>query len=217
MAYYDLDEQEQLSALKAWWNQWGALMIAGIGLALAAVAAYQGWVWYKRDQATNAAVLYTELTKFAQEKFAQEGDKKKANERAEVLIEKYPNTGYAPLAALVAARLSFEGGDLPSAKQNLQWVIDKARDEEFKSVARLRLAGILLDEKRFDEALKLLDINPDASMANLYADLRGDLFMAKGSLAEARSAYQSALEKTDAKSPYRSLIQLKIDSLGEAK
>jgi predicted negative regulator of RcsB-dependent stress response len=41
--------------------------------------------------------------------------------------------------------------------------------------------------------------------------------MAKGSLAEARSAYQSALEKTDAKSPYRSLIQLKIDSLGEAK
>jgi predicted negative regulator of RcsB-dependent stress response len=212
MAYYDLDEQEQLSALKAWWNQWGALMIAGIGLALAAVAAYQGWVWYKRDQATNAAVLYTELTKFA-----QDGDKKKASERAGVLIEKYPNTGYAPLAALVAARLSFEGGDLPSAKQHLRWVIDKARDEEFKSVARLQLAGILLDEKDFDEALKLLDIKPDASMANLYADLRGDLFMAKGSLAEARSAYQSALEKTDAKSPYRSLIQLKIDSLGEAK
>jgi predicted negative regulator of RcsB-dependent stress response len=212
MAYYDLDEQEQLSALNAWWNQWGALTIAGIGLALAAVAAYQGWAWYKRDQATNASALYTEVTKFS-----QEGDKKKASERAVVLIEKYPNTGYAPLAALVAARLSFEDGNLPSAKQNLQWVIDKARDEDFKSVARLRLAGVLLDEKHFDEALKLLDTKPDVSMANLYADLRGDLFVAKGSLTEARSAYQSALEKTDAKSPYRSLIQLKIDSLGEAR
>jgi len=212
MAYYDLDEQEQLSALKEWWNQWGALTLAGIGFVLAAVAAYQGWAWYKRDQATKASALYTELTKFA-----QEGDKKKAGERATVLIETHPNTGYAPLAALVAARLSFDAGDLPTAKQNLQWVIDKARDEDFKSVARLRLAGVLLDEKRFDEALKLLDAKPDVSMANLYADLRGDLFVAKGSPAEARSAYQSALEKTDTKSPYRSLIQLKIDSLGAAK
>ncbi len=212
MAYYDLEEQEQLSELKAWWNQWGALTLAGIGLALAAVAAYQGWAWYKRDDATKASALYTELTKSA-----QEGNTKKARERATVLIEQHPDTGYAPLAALVAARLSFDAADLPAARQHLQWVLDKARDEDFKNVARLRLAGVLLDEKRLDDALKLLDTKPDAPMANLYADLRGDVFVAKGSFAEARSAYQSALEKTDSRSPYRNLLQIKIDSLGEAK
>ena len=212
MAYYDLDEQEQLSALREWWNRWGALLLAGIGLMLAAVAAYQGWAWYKRDQATKASIQYSELTKFV-----REGDSKKASERAAVILEKYPRTGYAPLAALFAARLDFDAGNLQSTQQNLQWVIDNARDEEFKSVARLRLAGVLLDEKHFDEALKLLDTGGDVSMANLYADLRGDIYVAKGSFAEARAAYQSALEKTGINSSYRSVIQLKIDSLGEVK
>jgi predicted negative regulator of RcsB-dependent stress response len=212
MAYYDLEEQEQLSTLKAWWRQWGALALLGLGLTLAAVAAYQGWSWYKRDQATKASEMYAELTKSA-----HSGDAKKARETATALIERYSSSGYAPLAALVAARLSFESADLAAAKQHLQWVVEHAKEEDFKSVARLRLAGVMLDEKQFDAGLKLLDIKPEESMAGLYADLRGDILVAKGAAAEARSAYQTALEKTDAKSPYRNLIQIKIDALGQAK
>jgi predicted negative regulator of RcsB-dependent stress response len=212
MAYYDLEEQEQISELKAWWKQWGALTLIAIGLVLAAIAAYQAWSWYKRDSAEKAAAIYARVTKAA-----QQGDSKKVADSAAMLVESYPSTGYAPLAALVAARLRFEQADLAGAKQQLQWVVDKAADEELKSVAKLRLAGIFLDEKRYDDALRLLDAKTDAPMANLYADLRGDVFFAKGSIAEARAAYQSALEKTEAKSPYRNLIQIKIDALGEAK
>ena len=212
MAYYDLEEQEQLDELKSWWKQYGKLVITGIVLALAITGGYLGWSAYKRDAAAKAGTLYGAITKAL-----QEGDAKKARENAIGLVEKHPKTGYAPLAALIAARLSFEVPDLAAAKQHLQWVVANARDEELKNVAKLRLAGVLLDEKQYDEALKLLDVKPESPMGNLFADLRGDVYMAKGSVAEARSAYQSALERTDTKSPYRNLIQIKIDALGEGK
>jgi predicted negative regulator of RcsB-dependent stress response len=212
MAFYDLEEQEQLSALQTWWKQYGAMVLLGIALVLVGVAAYQGWGWYKREQASKAAAVYASMQK------AEEGtDRKQARELAATLVEKYPSSGYAPLAQLAAARLSFEAGDLGAAKQDLQWIIAHARDEDIKRIARYRLAGVLLDEKQYDEALKLLEIKPEEPMANLFTDLRGDVYLAKGSAAEARAAYQSALEKTDARSPYRSLIQLKIDALGQPK
>jgi predicted negative regulator of RcsB-dependent stress response len=212
MAFYDLEEQEQLSELQAWWKQWGALLLIGIALLLAAVAAYQGWSWYKRDQAAKASELYAALLKAE-----SAGDSKQARETAATLVERYPSAGYAALAQLLSARLSFDAGDLGAAKENLRWVIEHSRDDNMKAVARYRLAGVLLDEKQYDEALGLLDGKPEQPMGNLFADLRGDILLAKGDKAQARAAYQSALEKTEVGSPYRNLIQIKIDALGQAQ
>ncbi|MPZ42037.1 MAG: tetratricopeptide repeat protein [Betaproteobacteria bacterium] len=212
MAFYDLEEQEQLSELQAWWKQWGAALLLGIVLVLGAVAAYQGWGWYKRDQAAKASELYAAMLKAE-----SAGDPKQARETAAMLAERYPSVGYAPLAQLLSARLSFEAGDLAAAQQNLRWVIEHARDDDMKAIARYRLAGVLLDEKQYDEALGLLDVKPGHPMANLFADLRGDVYFAKGSEPEARAAYQSALEKTEVGSPYRNLIQIKIDALGQTQ
>lgn len=212
MAYYDLEEQEQLASLKAWWRQYGPLCLVGLALALTALAGYQGWLWYKGKQARIASTTYSALLQQA-----EKGDRKAVDAAAKALVADHARTGYAALASLTAARLNFDAGDLASAKENLQWVIDQARDEDMKSLARLRLAGVLLDEKKFDDALKLLDAKPEDPMANMVMDLRGDVLAAKGSAAEARAAYQAALEKTDARSPYRNLIQIKIDALGNAK
>jgi predicted negative regulator of RcsB-dependent stress response len=212
MAYYDLEEQEQLSELKAWWKQYGALCLGGLALALAAIAGYQGWLWYQERQSNAASAGYSALLKQA-----EKGERKAVDAAAKALVAEHPRTGYAALASLTAARLNFDAGDLASAKESLQWVVDHARDEDMKSLARIRLAGVLLDQKSFDDALKLLDAKSEDPMANLIADLRGDVFVAKGSTAEARAAYQAALEKTDARSPYRNLIQIKIDALGSAR
>jgi predicted negative regulator of RcsB-dependent stress response len=212
MAFYDLEEQEQLSALQAWWKQWGAMLLLGIALVIGAVAAYQAWAWYKRGQSADASQLYAAVLKAE-----RDGDPKQAREMAAKLAERYGSVGYAPLAQLLSARLSFEAGDLGAAKQSLQWVIDHGRDEDMKAVARYRLAGVLLDEKQYDQALGLLEGKSEHPMANLYADLRGDILVAKGSPAQARAAYQSALEKTEVGSPYRNLIQIKIDSLGQVR
>ena len=212
MAFYDLEEQEQLSELQAWWKQWGVPLLLGIALLLIAVAAYQGWSWYKRDQAAKASELYAAMLKAE-----SSGDPKQARETAAALVERYPSAGYAPLAQLLSARLSFEAGDLAAAKQNLRWVTEHTRDDDMKAIARYRLAGVLLDEKQYDDALGLLEAKPEQPMANLFADLRGDILVAKGETAQARAAYQSALEKTEAGSPYRNLIQIKIDALGQAQ
>jgi len=212
MAYYDLEEQEQISELKAWWNRWGVLVTAVAIASSLAFGGYQVWQWYKREQGAKAAGLYAEMVKAV-----QTGDSKKAAELAGHVIEQFASSGYAPLAALTAARLNVEAADLKSAKSRLQWVLEKSKDPGLKEIARLRLGGVLLDEKQYDEALKVLESKSGEPQGNLLADLRGDVLVAKGDAAQARTAYQSAFERTDAKSPYRNVIQLKIDALGDAK
>jgi predicted negative regulator of RcsB-dependent stress response len=121
------------------------------------------------------------------------------------------------MAALSAAKASFETGELDDARKNLEWAMEKAREEEMRDVARLRLAGVLLDEKKYDEALKLLSAKSVDAYASLYADLRGDVLAAQGKTADARAAYQMALDKSDANSQYRRLVEVKLDALGDAK
>jgi predicted negative regulator of RcsB-dependent stress response len=89
--------------------------------------------------------------------------------------------------------------------------------EELRDIARLRLAGVLLDEKSFEQALQMLETKPGEAMTGLYADLRGDILAAQGKSADARDAYQLALDRSEAGSPYRATLQLKLDSLGEPK
>ena len=121
------------------------------------------------------------------------------------------------LASLAAAKSNFDTGDLPAAKTQLQWVIDNGKEAEARDVARLRLARVLLDEKNPAEALKLLETKHGDSFAGLYADVKGDALLAGGKRVEAHAAYQVALEKSDAASPTRQIVQLKLDALGETK
>jgi predicted negative regulator of RcsB-dependent stress response len=118
------------------------------------------------------------------------------------------------MGALLAAKSAFDANDLKSAKAYLQWVVDQSSGEEYQAIARLRLAGLLLDEKAFDEGLKLLSVSFPDQFAGLVADRRGDLLFAQNKIEDARAAYQLALEKTEAKNPARQLIQLKLDAIG---
>jgi predicted negative regulator of RcsB-dependent stress response len=133
------------------------------------------------------------------------------------IIDKYGSTQYAALAALAAAKAGVTTGEVEDAKKNLQWAMDHARDEDMREVARLRLAGVLLDEKKYDDALKLLAVKTADAYAVLYSDLRGDVLAAAGKPAEARAAYQAALEKSDPNGSYRRLIDIKLDALGDGK
>lgn len=209
---YDLQEQEQLEAIKAWWARYGTLIMVAIIAGLLTIAAFQGWRYYRHQQALAAVTLYEQM---AQAERANEH--KKVRDIAAQITDKYARTPYAAMAALSAARAAFETGDLAAAKTQLQWVIDHAREEELRDVARLRFAGVLLDEKNYDQALALANGPHGAAFDALYADMKGDILLAQGKRGEARSAYQQALEKSDVKSPYRNMIQAKLDALGEAK
>ncbi|MEK6594221.1 MAG: tetratricopeptide repeat protein [Pseudomonadota bacterium] len=209
---YDLEEQEQLEVLKSWWNQYGNLVVTVVVVGALAAAAYQGWRYYRHQQAQQAVTLYAQM-----ESAERANEKKKAGDIAVQIIDKYAATQYAAMAALASAKLSFESGDLAVAKTRLQWVIEHAREDEMRDVARLRLAGVLLDEKNYAEALKLVEAKPAQAFTGLYADLKGDILAAQGKPSEARSAYRQALEKSDTKSSHHQLVQLKLDALGETK
>jgi len=209
---YDLEEQEQIDEIKAWWQEYGNLVLLGAASVLLTIAAFQGWRYYRHQQAVAAVTLYSQLQDADRTKNA-----KKVGAIAEQIMDKYASTPYAGIAALTAARVSFESGDFAAAKARLQWVIGKAKDDEMRDVARLRLAGILLDEKKYPEALKQLETKPVDTYTGLFADRKGDILVAQGKVAEARSAYKQALEKSDPKSTYYTVVQLKLDALGAAK
>jgi predicted negative regulator of RcsB-dependent stress response len=212
MATLDLQEQEQVEAFKAWWKDNGKWLLLMLALVLGGFAATKGWQSYKNNQANEAATLFAELNKQV-----SSNDPKRINDAAAAVIDKYGSSAYAPRAALLAAQANIQAKDVTHAKTQLQWVIDHASEAALKDVARLKLASLLLDEKSYAEALALLDATHPDSFTGLYADLKGDVLNAQGKTEEARTAYQQAFEKTDAKSPYRNLIQMKLDALGGAK
>lgn len=209
MAVYDLEEQDQLEDLKAWWAQWGSY-VTGIGIAVCVgVVGVQGWRWWHHSQAEQASVLYGAISVAA-----RANDLGKAREAMTGLADKYAGTGYAPRGGLIVARLLFDNGDKAAAKAQLQWVIDRSDEDNLKQIARYRLAEVQFDDKEYDAALRTLDAKHDDPYAGLYADLRGDLLAATGKPADARAAYQTAVGKLDPKSPYRSYVQVKLDALG---
>lgn len=212
MAVYDLEEQEQLDELKSWWQQYRKLILLVVVVAALTAGGIQGWRYYQNQQALEAGELYSQL-----QGAVGSGEQKKVQDIAAVMVEKYPRTNYAVFAALAGAKAAFDSGDIAAAKTRIQWVIDNAKEDETRQIARLRLAGVLLDEKQYDAALKLLETGHSEVLSALYADLKGDVLVAQGNNNEARAAYQLALDKSDAKSPYRTLIQIKLDALGEAK
>jgi len=208
----DLEEQEQLDALKQFWKQYGTLIITLAFLALATFAGVKGWNYYQRGQSEQASVLFGKL-----EEAVRKNDVAQTGSLGAEIIDKYGSTAYGPMAALLLAKTSHDNGDPAAAATRLLWAIDKARDDETAALARLRLAGIRLDEKKYDEALALLDAKHSQAFAPLYSDLRGDVLAAQGKPAEARAAYKQALEKSLPNSNYRNVVQIKLDALGPAK
>lgn len=211
MAAYDLDEQEKLGDLKAWWNRNGNI-VTGIVVVLAlAVAGSQGWKWWNKKQANEASTLY-----FAISEGIQKNEAAKVKDATAQLLEKFPSTGFAPRGALLAAKAAFDANDLDGAKKNLEWVVANSKEDELKNVARLRLASVLMDKKEYDAALATLDAKHHESFAGLFLDAKGDVFKLQGKFGDARTAYEEALKKLDAKGSQRQTTQLKLDSLPAA-
>jgi predicted negative regulator of RcsB-dependent stress response len=206
----DFEEQEKLEELKAWWKQHGTMIVAVILAAAVGFAGWQGWSWYRADQAANASLLYEEVGKAA-----QANDPKALREAAGRLMEGYPRSAYASMGAMVAARYFFDREDLRTASAQLQWVVERAPSDDLRDLARLRLAAVLLDEKAYDQALKLLEAPHAAAYEAHYAALRGDVLLAKDQASEARAAYKLALEKAERKdSPFHESVRMRLEALG---
>lgn len=206
----DLEEQEQVAELKAWWQQHGtliAVVLVAIGIAL---TGWQVWRWYAQSQATRAGALYDAVTRAA-----QAGDAKTLRESSGSLIEDYSGTLYATMGALTAARFYFDHNDLKSAKVQLQWAVEHSPSDDFRDLARLRLASVLFEEKAYDEALRQLGEPHGAAYDAQYAALKGDVLVAKNDVAQARAAYTLALDKAGSgDAAFRESVRMRLEALG---
>ncbi|MEI6738129.1 MAG: tetratricopeptide repeat protein, partial [Pseudomonadota bacterium] len=214
MSAYDLEEQERISALKDWWDKWGTWVYAALTTFFLGVAAAQGWKYYQKQQTIEAEALFLSVQKVAQESTATK-EWKKLSDAATALAGKYPSTFYATDAQLMAAKAAFDIGEIVLAKKHLEWVVENGR-ESHKSIAKIRLAALMVDEKKFDDALKILDSVKDDGYLSMVADQKGDIYAAQGRRDEARASFELAVEKAEQRSPLKTISKAKLDAFGGA-
>jgi len=201
-------EEQQVEALKKWWQENGRYLIAGVVLGLGILFGWNSWKNHKETQGMAASDLYSQLTKAVESSSVENA---KAFE--EKLVQDYDGTPYAALGALTMARLYVEQDNLAEAEAKLRWTMDNADELELKEVSRIRLAQVLVAAEKYDDALSLLDGLP-TSYTSLTEELRGDVFRAQGKIDEARTAYDRALLTAGGRSEY---LQLKRDALGKVQ
>lgn len=208
---YDFEEQERIAELKAWWedNRW--YVIGAIIAALAAFAGFRGWQYWSASQEADAAAMFRPVAEAAKNK-----DSKRLASSAQELGAKHPGSFYASEAALIVAKDAFDASNLDEARKQLEWVVAHGVDEH-RGVARLRLAAVLMDQKKYDDALRVLDANTDPAFAAVSADMRGDVMLAQGRMDEARAAYKVAVEKAGPRNPVKSIAETKLQALGGAQ
>ena len=209
MANLDLEEQEQLDQLKAFWNQYGNFITWGLIVVLGIFA---GWNFYQRwltNQSAQASALFDELDRVAQSK-----DLTKIERVFSDLKEKFPSTAYAPQGGLMVAKVQFDAGKIDEAKAALNWVAEKSSDGGYQAIARLRLSGILIEGKLLDDAMKQLSGNFPAEFSGLVADRMGDVLSLQGKTSQAKAEYEKAYKAFDEKSEYRRLLEVKLNALG---
>jgi predicted negative regulator of RcsB-dependent stress response len=205
---YDLEEQEQLDEFKVWWKKNGKMVT---NLALVLVVAYAAWQfygYYQNKKAVEASALYQTLVVTEPTKTAE------IKAQSAKLMEDFAGTPYAGRAAVFAAKANFAANDSKSAKAQLEWANKNAKESAVKAIAGLQLAGILFEEKSYDDANKVLAAITDKGFEGLKADLQGDVLLAQGKQAEAKKAYQTALENLDAQGKLHQYTQQKLESLG---
>ena len=205
----DLEEQEQLDQLKHLWKQYGNLITWALIVALGAYAAWNGYQYWQRNQASQAASMFDEV-----ERVSKLGDIPKLERAFGDMKDRYASTAYAQQSGLLVAKLYYEAGKVDAAKAALEWVATKAADDGYRAIAKLRLAGLLAEAKAFPDALSQLDGAFPTEFLPLVADRKGDIFTLQGKTAEAKAEYEKAYKSFDERTEYRRLVELKLNALG---
>ena len=209
--HLDFEEQEQVDQLKSFWRRYGSVITWLLIVVCVAYAAWNGWHWWQREQSLKAGAMFDQL-----DKASQAGDADQAARIFADMKDRYPKTAFAEQAGLLTATVQAAKKQTDAALASLSWVGDNAVEPSYKAVAQFRAAGLLLDQKKYAEAQKRLDLATLPEFAALVDDRRGDLLHAQGKPDQARVAYTKAWQAMDAKVEYRRLIEAKLAALGAA-
>lgn len=186
-------EEEQVEALRRWWNENGRSTLFVIVVVLAGTFGWQGWQRYEAQRNDSASDLYQQMLEAAS--MAEQGvvNDAPAERLASQLRSEYSGTTYARFAALHQARMAVAGNDLDAAEAHLRWVLGEAGSgSDTAMVAQLRLGRVLAAQGETEQALKLLTPAGSGKFRAASALARGDVLATAGREAEALAAYREA-------------------------
>ena len=208
----ELTDNEREEQLRRWWGDNWAWILGGVALGLAGLWGYNYWQTAKANEAQQDASAYQSVIALL-----GQGKLDEAAAGTKALRDLHPKSPYADQADLAVARAAVESRKYEDGATHLRTVMDGSRDAELRVVARTRLARVLVEQAKYDDALALLDVATAGAYAALYHDLRGDAYAGKQSVAEARREYDAALAVAkDASGLDRAFVELKRDALPEA-
>jgi predicted negative regulator of RcsB-dependent stress response len=204
-----LTDRDQEEALRNWWRENWKWLLAGVVLGLGLLAGYQYWQTYRGQRAGQAAKTYADL-----QKALAGNDLEQAGRLLNDLADDHSRSAYTQQGRLLLAKRDVDAGRFDAAIKQLQQVAGEARDDELVQIARLRLARLLIQTGKPDEALKTLDIEKAGAFAPQMREVRGDAFVAKGDAQGARAEYAAALEAEAKGQIDRATVELKLRDVG---
>ena len=204
----DLEEQEQVDELKALWKKYGSYITRGVIAFFVFYGLFQGWGYYQTKQSLGASEAYQSIV------VLDEKNTKEIMQKSQKLVDDYSGTPYAGRAAILFAKASYLEGNKDKAKEKLDWAASHAKESATESIALIQLGQILVEEKKYEDALKRVNDVDNEGYLGLSNDLKGDILNAMGKKEEAKKAYQEALKRFGPKDPYAKFTQEKLESLG---
>lgn len=210
---FDLEEQEKIDQVKAWWEKFGGIVTGLLTVVLIVIIGYYAWGWYQNHQAEKALGYYDTINSAINNARPDANDKVRIQEALAALQQDYVGTAYPARASLLASKYFVQKKDLEAAQKAVQWVIKDSKEVEMLPVAQLQLASILMDQQKWDEALAQV-ANPPADFKALFLDRRADILLAKGQQKEAITAWKEALAVPGIEPAFVRMVEMKLNVLG---
>lgn len=207
-------EEEQVEALKRWWQENGKSLILTIAVSVGGVLSWNAYQDHQTNESELASVYFQQLMTSAPAGQLGETEIAEIRYNSDLLKKEFSASTYAQFAALMIARVEVQEGNLAAATTELKWVIAQQGDVEVRTLATLRLAKLLGAQNQYDEALALL-VDADDAWQLGRLETRGDLLVAQGDLDAARAAYTEASLLAVTSGTNNPLLGLKLDNLAQ--
>lgn len=209
---FDLEEQEKIDQLKAWWLRFGGFIMGVLVVISLVFIGYYGWGWYQNYRATQALGYYDIVNNTANASQHSSEDNTRMKEALKALQADYKGTAYPARASLLASKFFMEQGKYEEAQHILQWVVSESGETEIIPVAQLQLATAFLNQDNYADALAQLS-NPPTSFNALFLDRRADILLAQNKKDEAAQVWQTVLQEKNVEASFIRLVQLKLNVL----
>ena len=206
-------EEEQVEALKSWWKENGKSTLLWVAVAIAGALGWKSWNQYQDNYAGGASAIYENiLSPVAMGASLDDAATTSLFRLGEQLRADFGSSSYAPMGAMVLARVAVEKGDLAQAMEQLDFVLaSDAAATDLKELASIRKAKLFLAEGKTGEASAALVVAAGSAYQSILLETQGDIAAAEGKATEARKLYAQAMELSDAQR--KTVIKLKFDDL----